>query len=80
MALVLTSLPTDQRRAWLEVMLQPLVSAAHSLLSPAADTAALDAGRRKDLTLATFDRIAVIFKWDPHHSLSFPLQDNTCHE
>ena len=62
-ALVVTSLPTDQRRAALDMMLQPLVQTAESLLTaPPPGSAALEAGLRKELILATFDRMALVFR------------------
>lgn len=62
---MVTALPTDQRRAALEVMLQPLVQTAQSLLAALSPNCpAVDAGRRKDLILATFDRMAIVFKCD----------------
>ena len=62
-ALVVTSLPTDQRRAALDMMLQPLVQTAESLLTaPPPGSAALESGRRKELILSTFDRMALVFR------------------
>lgn len=77
---MVTALPTDQRRAVLEAMLQPLVQTAESLLAPpGAGSPVEEASRRKDLILATFDRMAVVFKCDAiysHCSYSCPHSDS----
>lgn len=67
---MVTALPTDQRRPALEAMLQPLVQTAESLLAapPAGLALPEEAGRRKDLTLATFERIAVVFRYGAMYS------------
>lgn len=78
-ALVVTALPTEQRRAVLEVMLRPLVQTAQRLLAaPPPASSPADAAHRKDLTLATFDRMAIVFKCDPAESRCFPCATRIC--
>ena len=78
-ALVVTALPTEQRRAVLDVMLQPLVQQAQRLLAaPPAASSPADAAHRKDLTLATFDRMAIVFKYAPAESCCLPFAASIC--
>lgn len=60
---MVTSLPTIQRRAALDVMLQPLVQTVERLLTvQPPGSMVLEASQRKELILATFDRMAVVFR------------------
>jgi hypothetical protein len=62
-ALVISSLPEEQRRQGLAALLQPLVVTAQGALSEVTTPAATDGSQRQRGALVTaFDRMTVIFK------------------
>ncbi len=62
-ALVVSSLPAEQRRQGFAALLQPLVLTAQSILSDQATTAGPGSTQRqRELLVTAFDRMTVIFK------------------
>ena len=63
-ALVVSSLPTEQRRQGFAALLQPLIHTAERILSGQLAAAAPGSShRQRELLMTTFDRMTVIFKY-----------------